>query len=254
MFDKSVTKKHLRRATPTRSGIRKMTYLISISPSSQKDRHRNLNRRTQRYTLLLIKSLNRSDPWRRLVQSNKEHPHHLVVASTSGTMDGGPIWVVDSRANRHFSAIFSDFSSLTMSNHLGTISGIDCRIEGSGSIFFFVHDRQGKHVQMNLEDVLYVPSLSKSSGGNYLRLMSVRMAINAGYKFIFSKNSDLLEHNDGTKIDLIRSGGLTWLTNHFTPTTAILVSRDLIQRRFGHLHEDGLHKVGLARSTWSVML
>ena len=56
---------------------------------------------------------------------------------------------------------------------------------------------------MNLKDVLYVPSLSNRSGGSYLRLMSVRLAVNAGYRFIFSKDSDLLEHNDGTKIDLI---------------------------------------------------
>jgi hypothetical protein len=73
-------------------------------------------------------------------------------------MDSGPIWVVDSGASRHFSAGLSDFSSITMNDKLGPVSGIDCKIEGSGSIPFFVHDRQGKHVQMNLKDVLYVPS------------------------------------------------------------------------------------------------
>ena len=94
-----------------------------------------------------------------------------------------------------------------MNDKLGTVSGIDCKIEGSGSISFFVHDRQGEQVQMNLKDVLYVPSLSKRSGGSYLRLMSVRMTVNAGYKLTFSKNSDILEHNNGTMIDLVRSGG-----------------------------------------------
>ena len=73
--------------------------------------------------------------------------------------------------------------------------------------------------------------------------MSVRLAVNAGYSFIFSKESDLLEHNDGTKIDLIQSGGLTWLPNHFSPTTPLSVTRDLIHRRFGHLHEDGLKQL-----------
>ncbi len=75
--------------------------------------------------------------------------------------------------------------------------------------------------------------------------MSVRLAVNAGNKFIFSKKSDILEHNDGTKIDLVRSGGLSWLPNHFTPTAALSVSRDLIHRRFGHLHEDGLVKLDM---------
>jgi hypothetical protein len=73
--------------------------------------------------------------------------------------------------------------------------------------------------------------------------MIVRLAVNAGYRFIFSKDSDLLEHNDGIKIDLIRSGGLTWLPIHFSPTPAASVTRDLIHCRFGHLHEDGLVKL-----------
>ena len=96
---------------------------------------------------------------------------------------------------------------------------------------------------MNLKDVLYVPSLAKRSEGSYLRLMSVRLAVNAGYKFTFSKNFDTLEHNDGTKIDLIRSGGLSWLPNYFTPSAALSISQDLIHRRFGHLHEDGILKL-----------
>ena len=31
--------------------------------------------------------------------------------------------------------------------------------------------------------------------------------------------------------------------NHFMPTTTVSVTRDLIHRRFGHLHEDGLLKL-----------
>jgi hypothetical protein len=175
-------------------------------------------------------------------QSRKEH-HHATVASTSSTVDSGPIWVVDNGASRHFSAVSTDFSSLTLDDELGKVSGINCKIEGSGSISFIVHDRRGKEVHMNLKDVLYVPILSNRSSGSYLRLMSVRLAVNAGYRFIFSKDSDLLEHNDGTKIDLIRSGGLTWLPNHFSPKTAASVTRDLIHCRFGHLHEYGLIKL-----------
>jgi hypothetical protein len=66
-----------------------------------------------------------------------------------------------------------------MNDQLGTVSEIDCKIAGSGNISFFVHDRQGKQAHMNLKDVLYVTSLSKRSRGNYVRLMSVRPAVNA---------------------------------------------------------------------------
>ena len=78
-----------------------------------------------------------------------------------------------------------------MNDKLGIVSGIDCKIEGSGSISFLVHDRRGEQVPMNLKDVIYVPSLSKRSEGSYLRFMSVRLAVNAGFKLIFSKNSEM---------------------------------------------------------------
>jgi hypothetical protein len=191
----------------------------------------------------MMKRLTISDPWKRPPKSHEEPQHYATSACTSCTVDNGPIWVVASGASLHFSAVLSDFSAITINGKLGTVSGIGCKIEGSGNISFFVHDRQGKHVQMNHKDVLYVPSLSKRSGGSYLRLMSVRLAVNAGYELTFSKNSDILEHNDGTMIDLVRSGGLSWLPNHFTPTTAISVSRDLIHHRFGHLPEDGIIKL-----------
>ena len=96
---------------------------------------------------------------------------------------------------------------------------------------------------MNLINVLYVPSLVSRSGGNYLRLMSVRLAVHIGHRCIFSRDSDILGHDHGTQIDLVRSGGLTWLPNHFLPTIVISVTRALIHRRFGHLYEEGLLKL-----------
>jgi len=130
---------------------------------------------------------------------------------------------------------------LKLDNQLGTTSGINYKIEGSGNISFFVYGRIGEPIHMNLNNFLFVLSLASRSSGSYLRRMSVRLAVHNGYRFIFSRDSNLFEHN-GTKIDIIRSNGLTWLPNHFLPTTAISVTRDLIDRRFGHLHEDGLLK------------
>ena len=119
----------------------------------------------------------------------------------------------------------------------------NCKIKGSGTSSFFVHGRLGKPVHMNLINVLYVPSLANRLGGNYLRLVRVRKAVQAGYKFIFTKDSDLLEHHNGTQIDLIQSGELTRLPNHFLPSSSISVTRHRIHRHFGHFREDGLFKL-----------
>jgi hypothetical protein len=144
----------------------------------------------------------------RLCHSDNLNRHHAEVASTSDRNDCSPTWVVDNGVSRHFSAVSLDFSSLKLDNQLGTVSGMNCKIEGSDTISFFVHVRLGKPVHMNLVNVLYVPSLANRNWklrGNYLRLLSVRLAVHAGYIFIFSKGSDLLEHDNVTQIDLIRS-------------------------------------------------
>jgi len=73
--------------------------------------------------------------------------------------------------------------------------------------------------------------------------MSVRLLVNAVCRFIFSKDLDLLEHDNGTKIDTVRSGGLIWLPNHFLPASTVSVTRDLIHRPSVNLYEEGLLKL-----------
>ncbi len=114
---------------------------------------------------------------RRLRDPVRLHQHHATVASTSDGNDCGFTWVVDSGASRHFSAVASEFTSMKLDVQLGTVSGFNCKIEGSGGILFYVHGRVGKPVHMILSNVLYVPSLASRSGGSYLRLMSVRLAV-----------------------------------------------------------------------------
>ena len=198
-----------------------MAFLLSILPPTAHKGYRQVSPTILSFATRLM---------RRLRNPFHLHQHHAAAASTSDGNDCGITWVVDSGASRHFSAVASDFTSLKLDDQLGTVSGINCKIEGSGGISFYVHGRLGKPDHMILNNVLYVPSLANRSCGSYLRLMSVRLAVQAGYRFTFSKDSNLLEHDNVTKIDLTRSNGMTWLPNHFLPATTVLVTRDLIHR------------------------
>jgi hypothetical protein len=74
-------------------------------------------------------------------------------------------------------AVASDLTSLMLDGQLGIVSGINCKIRGSGGISLFVHVRLGKPVLMNLNNVLFVLSLASRSAGSYLRLVSVHLAV-----------------------------------------------------------------------------
>jgi len=66
---------------------------------------------------------------------------------------------VDNGASRHFSAVASDFTSLKLDDQLGIVSGINCTIEGSGEISFYVHGMLGKPDNIILNNVLCAPSM-----------------------------------------------------------------------------------------------
>ena len=148
-----------------------MTFLLSISPATTQRGYRQVRPMIRRFATRLM---------RRLRHPVSLHQHH------ADGNDCGLTWVVDSGASRHFSAVASDFTSLKLDAQLGKVSGINYKIEGSGCISFFVHCRLGKPIHMNLINVLFVPSLASRSGGSYLRLMSVRLAVHAGYTYASS--------------------------------------------------------------------
>jgi hypothetical protein len=148
-----------------------MAFLLSISPTMTWRGFRQVSPVILRFATRLMRR--RRHPVRHPVRL---HQHHATVASTSDGNDCGLTWVVDSGASRHFYCVASYFTSLKIDDQLGTISGINCKIEGSGNISFFVYGRLGKSVHMNLNNVLFVPSLASRSGGSYLRLVRVRVA------------------------------------------------------------------------------
>jgi len=152
---------------PKKRGIMKMTFLLSISPTTAHRGYRHVSLMIRRLAIRLM---------RRLRQPTRLHQHDAVVASTSDGNDCRLTWVVDSGASRHFSVVASDFTSLKLDDQLRTVSGINFKIEGSGGIPFYVHGMLGKRVHMILHNVLYVLSLESRSGGSYLRLVSVRLA------------------------------------------------------------------------------
>jgi len=163
-----ILNKHIRRMKPKRKGIKKMAFLLSISSTTTQKGYRQVSTTIRRFATRLI---------RRLRDTVRLHQHHAAVASTSDGNDCGFTWVVDNGASRHFSVVASDFTSLKLEDQLGTLSGIDCKIEGSGGISFYVHGRVGKPIHIITNNVLYVPSLANRSCGFYLRLMSVRLAV-----------------------------------------------------------------------------
>jgi hypothetical protein len=133
-----------------------------------------------------------------------------------------------------------------MDDKLGTVSGINCKIKGSGNVMLTIPDIAGKSVKIPLKNALYVPDLPPRSNGSFLRLLSVRLATATCLRCSFAIDRDTLENDSGVSIPLIRSRGLIWLPTT-EPCTALpalsTISRDLINRRCGHLHEDGLLKL-----------
>jgi hypothetical protein len=130
---------------------------------------------------------------------------------------------------------------------MGIVSGIDCEVKGLGYVIINVSNAEGNCVSITLKDVLFVPSLEDMSKGAYLRLMSVGRTTQVGCYCNFSRDEYSLVLPPGPSIRLVRSRGLTWLPNFVNPSSALpaasTVSRDLIYRRCGHLHEDGLLKL-----------
>jgi hypothetical protein len=179
--------------------------------------------------------------------TKKNHHDDLLAAGPSHSPDPPVSWVVDSGASRHCSAELSDFDQISYPSGMGIISGINCEIKGLGSVSLLVLDKSGRTITMLLKNVLYVPDLSARSNGVYLRLMSVRLATVAGYKCSFASNEDLIEHPNGVAIKLVRHRGLIWLPNPPLAATVLVaqssISRDLIHRRTGHLHEDSILKM-----------
>jgi len=115
------------------------------------------------------------------------------------------------------------------------------------SVDVTVCNRAGQPITITLKEVLYVLDLKERSKGSYLRLLSVRRGTHAGCHCTFSKDEDLLDLLTRPPDLLVcYSGGLVWLPNFQKPTAAPsspTISRDLIHRRFGHLHEAGLEKL-----------
>ena len=75
-------------------------------------------------------------------------------------------------------------------------------------------DTAGKSVKITLKNVLYVPDLSSISNGNYLRLLSVRLATSVGVRCSFAID------DNGISIPLARSRGFVWLPTS-EPCTAL---------------------------------
>ncbi len=121
-----------------------------------------------------------------------------------------PVWVVDSGASAHFSAVREDFITLDLEDS-GTVSGISVRVRGRGTCRLILIDSTGKKCTVTLDKVLFVPDLSLKSNGQYRRLLSVPVATDRGCRFEFTHSGDNLWTPEGRQFKMIRSNGLVWL-------------------------------------------
>ena len=170
-------------------------------------------------------------------------------------------WIVDSGANRHISAIASDFLSLNYADG-GTISGISVPIKGSGTVVIHVLDNSGTPRKLTMHDVLYAPELSDRSGHAFHRIFSVRQANDIGCSVTFRPKNDLLVSGNGIEYFLIRRDGLTWLpvtdpdrpadrchqtspanTDATAATPAHAPSAAILHRRCCHLNDADITKL-----------
>jgi hypothetical protein len=81
-----------------------------------------------------------------------------------------------------------------------------------------------------------------------LRLLSVCLTVDNGLEFTFIATGDFVSHPSGLiTVDFVRHNDLTWLNASFSAlallTATSSLTRDLIHRCRGHLHESDLLKV-----------
>ena len=117
------------------------------------------------------------------------------------------MWVVDSGASEHFSAVREDFITMDLEDS-GTVSGIYVRVRGRGTCRLILIDPTGKKYTVTLDKVLFVPDLSLRSNGQYRRLLSVPVATDRGCRFEFTQSGDKLWTPEGKQFNMIRSNGL----------------------------------------------
>ena len=93
--------------------------------------------------------------------------HYLDHTYLPSTDMHSNLWVVDSGASLHFSAVREDFITLSPSDS-GTVSGISVRLRGRGSCKLALVDSAGRTCTVTLNGVVYGLALALRSNRNYL--------------------------------------------------------------------------------------
>jgi hypothetical protein len=117
------------------------------------------------------------------------------------------VWVVDSGASAHFSAMREDFITLDLEDS-GTVSRICVRVRGCGTCRLTLIDPTGRKSIVTLDKVLFVPNLALISNGQCRRLLSVPVATDRGCMFESTQSGDKLWTPEGKQFNMIRSNGL----------------------------------------------
>jgi hypothetical protein len=139
-------------------------------------------------------------------ENRKEY--YLVSALSSTVITGSETWLVDSSASKHmtgYKEFLSDIKTKSFAEQVELGDDKCYKIEGVGSISF----RLESGAMLNVDEVLYVPGLSKN-------LLSVATLEDKGYWVIFKDREALLwakgSHLSTTKTIGTRKGGLYVVT------------------------------------------
>jgi hypothetical protein len=101
------------------------------------------------------------------------------------------VWVVDSDASAHFSAVREDFITMDLEDS-GTVSGISVRVRGRGTCRPTLIDPTCRKCIVTLDKAMFVHDLALRSNGQYRRLLSVPVATNRGCRFKFTQSGHKL--------------------------------------------------------------
>ena len=116
------------------------------------------------------------------------------------------LWLLDGGSTDHLSSNRSDFYDFERVTAERYVEGINCKVEGIGSVNVEVTLQSGKKRTIALKKVLYCPDLPNTSRLKPKRLFSQTTAASKGNEFHYTKRGNYITMQDGEKIT-IRSLG-----------------------------------------------
>jgi hypothetical protein len=118
------------------------------------------------------------------------------------------LWLLDGGSTDHLSSVRSDFFEFIPVTGERYVEGINCKVEGIGSVRVIVTLQNGKKRQIILTKVLYCPDLPKTSKLQPKRLFSQATAEAQGNDFHYTRTGRYITMKDGQNITIHPLGNM----------------------------------------------